>query len=253
MAPARGFHPGECARPRAQKCAKEGELGNNPAQPGTRPFLRPRTGALQFRHAQTNRLLEWVLVLTLLGPGIGCKEQAITTGQSTVASGEVLLINLVGEEVAAFRPADARATVFLFVNAECPISNRYAPELRRLHAAFASRGVVFRRVYPGTDASAESISKHTREFDLPGEALRDPKSRFAAKAGARVTPEAAVFLPDGQLVYHGRIDDRFKDLNVERPTPTRRDLSEALEEILAGKPVSVPETKAVGCVIQRSR
>ena len=165
-------------------------------------------------------------------------------------AGRVALEDLTGVKVNPMGPADAKALVFLFLDVDCPISNRYAPEVRRLRDRFASQRVVWRLVYPGADATAESIRQHIREFDLPGDPLRDPQLRFSRAARVRVTPEAAVFLPGGQLVYHGRIDDQFVDLGVKRPAPTRHDLQEALDEILAGKPVSHPETRAVGCLIQ---
>ena len=122
--------------------------------------------------------------------------------------------------------------------------------LRRLHALFSPRRVSFRLVYPGADTSVEEIRQHLRAFDLPGEALRDPRLSLARATGVHVTPEAAVVLPDGRLVYHGRIDDQFADLGAARPAPTHHDLEESLEEILAGKPVSHPRTKAIGCAIQ---
>ena len=50
-------------------------------------------------------------------------------------------------------------------------------------------------------------------------------------------------------MYRGRIDDRFVDLGLERPSPTRRDLAEAIAAVLAGKPVDQPRTQAVGCFI----
>jgi hypothetical protein len=182
-----------------------------------------------------------VILLLLLGLGTSCHQSPATVGA---------LEDLAGAKVSPFATPNAKALVFLFLNVDCPISNRYAPEVRRLRDKFAAQPVAWRLVYPGADATAESIRKHVREFDLPGDALRDPQLRFAKAARVQVTPEAAVFLPDGRLVYHGRIDDQFVDLGVKRPAPTRRDLQEVLDEILAGKPVSHPETRAVGCLIQ---
>jgi hypothetical protein len=68
-------------------------------------------------------------------------------------------------------------------------------------------------------------------------------------AGISITPEAAVYAPDGRLWYRGRIDDRYVSLGVERPAATRRDLFEALTETLAGTPVRQPRTQAVGCYV----
>ncbi len=147
-------------------------------------------------------------------------------------------------------PAGVTAIVFLFTSTDCPISNRYAPEVRRLAAAFAPRGVVFRLIYPNPAERAPAIREHMTAFAYAGatQALRDPEHALVKFVGATVTPEAAVYA-GGHIVYRGRIDDRYVDLGLERPAPTRRDLAEALAAVIAGKPVSQPTTQAVGCFI----
>src|SRR5258708_33881879 len=73
------------------------------------------------------------------------------------------------------------------------------------------------------------------------DALRDPKHSLVKYAGATITPEAAV-LAGGRLVYRGRIDDRYVELGVERPTPTRHDLADALAAGDAGPPAPPGKT-----------
>ena len=51
------------------------------------------------------------------------------------------------------------------------------------------------------------------------------------------------------MLYRGRIDDRYIEFGKDRPQPTVRDLERSLEAILAGKPVPVAETRAVGCIL----
>ena len=147
-------------------------------------------------------------------------------------------------------PAGVTAIVFLFTSTDCPISNRYAPEVRRLAAAFAPRGVVFRLIYPNPAERAPAIREHMTAFAYAGatQALRDPEHALVKFVGATVTPEAAVYA-GGHIVYRGRIDDRYVDLGLERPAPTRRDLAQALTAVIAGKPVLQPTTQAVGCFI----
>jgi hypothetical protein len=137
----------------------------------------------------------------------------------------------------------------LFVRSDCPISNRYAPELQRIHEQFADRGVAFWLVYPDPDESPEAIRRHFAEYAHPGRPTRDPHHAFVRTTGATVTPEAAVFDRDGRLVYVGRIDDRFVDFGKARAAPTRRDLIDAIEATLAGRPVEPARTRAVGCFI----
>jgi hypothetical protein len=147
-------------------------------------------------------------------------------------------------------PAGTKAIVFFFISTDCPISNRYAPEVRRLAGAFASKGVVFRLVYPNASEDAHAIREHMAAYGYTGavEAVRDPTLALVKFAGATITPEAAVVV-GGRVVYHGRIDDRFVDLGRERPTPTQRDLFEALTAIVAGQPVPRAATQAIGCFI----
>jgi thiol-disulfide isomerase/thioredoxin len=144
--------------------------------------------------------------------------------------------------------AGAKAVVFLFTATDCPISNRYAPEIQRLHRAYADKGVRFFLVYPNPADTPALIREHAKSFGYPAEALRDPKQSLAKTAKATIAPEAAVFV-NARLVYHGRIDDRFVDFGLDRPAPTVRDLDEALAAVLAGRPVPHPVTQAVGCYI----
>jgi thiol-disulfide isomerase/thioredoxin len=147
-------------------------------------------------------------------------------------------------------PAGTKAIVFLFTSTDCPISNRYAPEVHRIADAFGSKGVAFRLVYPNPSEDARAIREHMAAYSYAGiaEALRDPKLALVKFAGATVTPEAAVVV-GGKVVYRGRIDDRYVDLGRERPAPTRRDLFDALTAILDGKPAPLATTQAVGCFI----
>jgi hypothetical protein len=145
--------------------------------------------------------------------------------------------------------ADTTAIVFLFISVDCPISNRYAPEIRRLSEACAPRGVVFRLVYPNPAESPDAIRRHLKDYRYPGSALRDPRQQLARVAAATITPEAAVYDSQGRRLYLGRIDDRYVALGIERPAATRHDLEEALDATLAGKPVRQPTAPAVGCFI----
>jgi AhpC/TSA family len=159
------------------------------------------------------------------------------------------LLDLSGQAVDPFQTADTRAVVFVFVSNDCPISNRYAPEIKRLHAKFVSRRVAFWLVHPDADETAEAIRQHAGDYQYRCGILRDPQHALVKKAKVRVTPEAAVFGPDRQLIYHGRIDNWYVDFGKERPAPTEHDLEEVLEAVLAGKPVRNRFSRAIGCYI----
>lgn len=143
--------------------------------------------------------------------------------------------------------------VYVFVSNDCPIANRYAPELRRIATRFASRGVRFWMVHSLADETASAVREHAVSYELPGTVVRDPHQELARGLGITVTPEVAVVDRDLRLRYRGRIDDRFPVLGQKRNQPTRRDLWDALEALLDGEAVPVPRTKAVGCVLPASR
>ena len=147
-------------------------------------------------------------------------------------------------------PGGTTAIVFLFTSTDCPISNRYAPEVRRIAESFGSKGVVFRLVYPSPSEDATAIREHMAAYSYVGvaEAVRDPQHALVTFVGATITPEVAI-VAGGRIVYRGRIDDRYVDLGRERPAPTRRDLFDALTAVIAGKPVPHATTQAVGCFI----
>lgn len=142
-----------------------------------------------------------------------------------------------------------KATVFIFVATECPNSNTYAPILARLYRQYAPRGVAFFNVYSDPSESASTVRKHDVDFQTPFPALLDPTQTLAHQTGARSTPEVAILGPSGQLLYRGRIDNRFIEPGKTRYQPTENDLDEALGAILHGKPVAHPVTKSIGCAI----
>jgi len=144
---------------------------------------------------------------------------------------------------------DSVATVLVFAAVDCPISNRYAPEFQRLHAEYASRGVSFFLVYPEPGLDPETARRHVADYGIPFRALLDREHRLVGHAGVEVTPEAAVLGRGGDVLYRGRIDDRWVDFGQRRPRATRHDLREALDAIVAGRSAPQPGGRAVGCYI----
>ncbi len=167
------------------------------------------------------------------------------------ATTSVRVVDLDNRVVDPFQAdAGTKAVVFLFTTTDCPISNRYAPEIRRIVEKYVPRGVVFRLVYPGPNETPAAIREHMAAFSYEGaiEAVRDPKLALVKFVGATITPEAAVYA-GGRVVYRGRIDDRYVDLGLERPMPTTHDLADAIGAAIAGKPIAHATTQAVGCFI----
>jgi len=141
----------------------------------------------------------------------------------------------------------AELTVYVFTTTDCPISNRYAPEIQRLAAKFPTR-VKFVLVYPVPGDSAEKIAEHRQKFGYAVPFVRDVDQKLVKLTGVTVTPEAAL-MQGTRLLYRGRIDDRYVDFGKDRPAPTTHDLEAAIDAAIAGKPIAVKETRAIGCIL----
>ncbi len=141
-----------------------------------------------------------------------------------------------------------KPVALIFIRTDCPISNRYAPLLQKLSAAYREK-VNFWLVYPDKRATSAQIRDHLREFGYTLGALRDPTHVLVKRASVSITPEAAVFDAHGNLVYHGRIDNWYEDAGRSRPAATTHDLQSVLDAVIAGKRAPLPTAPAVGCYI----
>jgi peroxiredoxin/mono/diheme cytochrome c family protein len=162
----------------------------------------------------------------------------------------IIFTDAAGKTTALHDLKDKKAIVVVFLSFDCPVSNSYAPVLTDLHKTYGSKGVAFIGVCPSDDDPAQ-VAKHAEEFKLPFGMFKD-SGRAADALKAEYTPEA--FLLEGghfTLRYRGRIDDTWEARLKKRGTTTRHDLRQALDELLAGKEISVPTTKPIGCPLLR--
>jgi peroxiredoxin len=146
---------------------------------------------------------------------------------------------------------DKKAFVVVFVGAECKVSNLYVATLIELHKQYADKGLQVLLINSNWHEPFVTVSAHAQERDVPFPVLKDFDQQVADQFGAKRTPEA--FLLDAQRVirYHGRIDDQY-GVSHERAKPSRPDLQIAIDELLARKAITTPETEASGCLITRA-
>jgi peroxiredoxin len=144
-----------------------------------------------------------------------------------------------------------KAVVVFFTTTDCPLSNNDVPEMNRTRRDYESRGVAFYAVQADTTIAEADVSQHTKDYQFTFPVLFDPHQILVKMTGATTIPEAAVLSSDGKILYLGRIDNRVEDFNIRRSEPTKFDLREALDAVLAGKPVPHPRTRAFGCAINR--
>ena len=142
-----------------------------------------------------------------------------------------------------------RASVVIFVLHDCPISNQYAPEIQRLADEFAAKRVPFYLVQVDPQLSKADATKHAKEYRYKLPVIVDRKHELVKRLKATTAPEAFVIGAEGKVLYRGRIDDRYAAIGKPRSQVQRQDLRMALSAVVAGKPVEVAETKAIGCYI----
>src|SRR5262249_17392603 len=140
-----------------------------------------------------------------------------------------------------------KAVVVMFIATKCPYSNAYNDRMRDMAAAYAAKGVVFAGINSNKTEPADEVIDHARKHGFTFPLMKDPDNKVADLYDARHTPEIFVVDPDGQLRYHGRIDENYENPSkVENP-----DLKNALDAMLAGKEIAKAETRAFGCTIKR--
>jgi hypothetical protein len=159
-------------------------------------------------------------------------------------------IDASGADLSRRASRNAAVRVWFFVTSDCPISNGYAPEIRRICDAYQTDGVSCTLVYEDVRIDEATVRTHQAEYGTSAiHAVIDLDRRLAKKGGATVTPQAIVFDRTGARRYRGRIDNRYAALGTPRRQVTQHDLRNALDAVIAGTPVPTVETEALGCFI----
>ena len=137
-------------------------------------------------------------------------------------------------------------TLILFVATECPVSNAYNARMQKLADDYRAKGVNVVGINSNASEPAAEVRKHAADNGLSFTILKDAGNQVADRFDAQYTPEAYLIDASGKLVYHGRIDNSRSGDSI-----TSSELRDAVEAVLAGKPVAKTEVKAFGCSIKR--
>lgn len=137
--------------------------------------------------------------------------------------------------------------VLLFISVQCPVSNAYNERMQKLAEDYKAKGVNVVGINSNVTETVEAVKAHAADKHFTFTILKDPGNKIADRLGATRTPEAYVIDAGGKLVYHGRVDNSQNTANV-----TANDLREAIDEMLAGKPVTKTGGAAFGCTIKRA-
>ncbi len=142
-------------------------------------------------------------------------------------------------------------TVYVFLSETCPICQNQTYSLRELYEQFGHKKVSFVGVFPNqTFSTKETIVKFGKKYRLPFALQKDENQLLTDSLGAIITPQVIVIQENTHnIIYAGKIDNSYERLGKRRPVITEFYLKNALDEILDGKKVTLPQTTPVGCYI----
>jgi peroxiredoxin len=139
-----------------------------------------------------------------------------------------------------------KGTVLIFIAVQCPISNAYNERMERLARDYRARGITVVGINANSTEPGEVVKAHAAEKHLTFPILKDPGNKIADRLGATKTPEAYFLDASNKLLYHGRIDNSRDAEQV-----TSSELRDAMDALLAGKPIEKTTAAAFGCTIKR--
>ncbi len=144
----------------------------------------------------------------------------------------------------------SKVVVVAFVGVECPLAKLYVARLTEIAKQYQDQGVTVVAIDSNLQDSLAELTHFERTFKIEFPLLKDPGNKVADLLGAQRTPEVTVLDADRKIRYQGRIDDKYT-YGKERPAAEQNYLTDALDQLLAGKDVSTPHAEAVGCHIGR--
>jgi len=206
-----------------------------------------------FNIMKKHKSIVLALVLSLLVGGVlliptvkGSNNENSATIGATIA--DFKLPDTSGKDLALSELKGKNGTVVIFISAQCPVVKAYNERMEKLAADYKARGVNVIGINPNSTETVDQMKAHAADNKLSFVMLRDNGNKVADMLGAQVTPEAFVLDANNKLVYHGRIDNSKNSANI-----SANDLRDAIDAMLAGKPVAKTEVSAFGCSIKRAK
>lgn len=143
---------------------------------------------------------------------------------------------------------DKKAVVLFFVSPFCSTTKSFMKEINQITADYGDR-VVFHLIHSDPEITLEVAMEHAILSEVKTTVLLDKGQAFAKQLKAKITPEAIVLSPKAETLYQGRINDLYLGPTKRQRAATTKDLRDALDAILSGKPVPAPQHEAQGCKI----
>ena len=193
-------------------------------------------------------------VLTLVVPPVIAKD--VSTLEINALAPELALPGVDGKTYRLDDFSDAKVLIVVFTCNHCPTAQAYEKRIMQLHADYRDKGVSLVAISPNDPLavrldelgysdigdSFEDIKRHAKRRGFTFPYLYDGDTQRVSTAfGVLATPHVFIFDQQRRLRYNGRIDD------ADVKPPKSHDARNAINDLLAGRPVAVPKTRVFGC------
>ena len=141
--------------------------------------------------------------------------------------------------------------VFVFLDTECPISQRYTSYLQELSVKFQQSDISFFGIFPTANTHEDDLRAFGIKYNLSIPFVVDKFHHLTKILDATATPEVFVLGKNHEILYQGMIDNKYYDLGKSRNQASEFYLLNALEAILKNQKPQIPYIQAIGCDIER--
>jgi peroxiredoxin len=188
-----------------------------------------------------------------LVPASACLALSVPGFATALQSGDLVenfrLLDHRGASHELYRYGDARAIVILAQGNGCPIVRNVMPAFQALRDQYGKQGIEFLMLNSTLQDNRTSTAQEAAEFGFDMPILMDAEQLIGEALDLKRTGEVFVIDPSSwSVVYHGAIDDRVT-YEHQRPQAQKTWLADALDDLLARRPVAVATSPAKGCLI----
>ncbi len=156
-----------------------------------------------------------------------------------------------GRSITLFGFVGKKAVVLVFLGVDCPVGNLYAARLVELNKEYAPKGVIFLGINSNASDDKGAIAKHAKEYGITFPVLKDAGNGVADSALVERTCETLILDGAARICYRGAIDDQYSQ-GKSKDRPAHDFVRDALEDLIAGRPVKVRSSPVAGCLIERA-
>ncbi|MGO9468195.1 MAG: redoxin domain-containing protein [Isosphaeraceae bacterium] len=187
---------------------------------------------------------------SIAGPGGDQTDLPINRGLMQRMGNFTLKDVTTGRDRSLYAYRGSRAIVLVFIGTDCPVGNQYAPRLIEMNRDYKTKGVVFLGISSNAHDGEKDVARYVHEMGIDFPVLKDPQNKVADSGLVERTPEVLVLDGAGRVRYRGAIDDQYK-VGKARNAATQNYVRDALDALLANRPVKVTATKVEGCLLDR--